>query len=252
MQMPRSSVARGLQHFRGLAPAVLVILSLLLFPPGEALAQDTGSLAGKITPTQDRDFVQSTARIPDLGVVVEVAGDGTFRFDDLRPGSYLLEVRVPNLGIVAERVSIRAGEETSVVIELKAGSHSEEIVVSASAEARSPLELASPTTSLSGLQLDLRLESSLGESSSTTSSSPAWSWSSAVAAATVAPSAFSSSTPSSKRSVRRLSSRPRRRSASRCSHCRRSSPARSPGSWARASKIRTLTRKRRRAVRTTA
>ncbi|MEM9557508.1 MAG: TonB-dependent receptor [Acidobacteriota bacterium] len=105
----------------------------------------------------------STARIPDLGVVVEIAADGSFRFDDLRPGDHLLEVRVPGLGIVAERVTIRASEVTSVEVELKAGSHSEEIVVSASALARSPLELAAPTTSLSGHQLDLRLESSLGE-----------------------------------------------------------------------------------------
>ncbi|MEO1084700.1 MAG: hypothetical protein AAFY88_10710, partial [Acidobacteriota bacterium] len=105
----------------------------------------------------------STARIPDLGVVVEIAEDGRFRFDDVRAGDHLVEIRVPGMGVVAQRVSVKAAEETSVIVELEAGSHSEEIVVSASALAQSPFEVAGPTTSLSGHQLDLRLEASLGE-----------------------------------------------------------------------------------------
>ena len=143
--------------------ALLVLVSLLTLSPSEVLAAESGSLTGKIKASQEKNFVLSTARIPDLGVVVEIEADGSFRFEDLHPGDHLLEVRVPGMGVVAQRVSIRASEVTAVEMELKAGSHSEEIVVSASALARSPLELATPTTSLSGHQLDLRLESSLGE-----------------------------------------------------------------------------------------
>lgn len=153
----------------------LLLLFLLIFWSPLALAEEpgspentdspesSGSLAGRINPTHDHDFILSTARIPDLALKVDVADDGSFRFEELPAGSYLLEVRVPSLGVVAERVEIRAGEETAVDLELRPGSHSEEIVVSASADARNPYELASPTTSLSGLELELRLESSLGE-----------------------------------------------------------------------------------------
>lgn len=126
-------------------------------------ASELGAIEGIVTTAHRVDFLLATARIPDLAVAVPVAADGGFQFDNVRPGSYLLEIRVPGLGVVAQRVAVQASKTVSVAIELQAGSHSEEIVVSASALARSPLELAAPTTSLSGLQLDLRLESSLGE-----------------------------------------------------------------------------------------
>ncbi|MEM9558411.1 MAG: TonB-dependent receptor [Acidobacteriota bacterium] len=142
---------------------VFALICGLLGGPPSAQARESGSLTGRVTPAHDHDFILSTARIPDLSRWVDVEANGDFRFDSLPAGSYLLEIRVPSLGVVAERVEIRAGEETKVEIELKPGVHSEEIVVSASADARDPFELATPTTSLSGLELELRVESSLGE-----------------------------------------------------------------------------------------
>ena len=143
--------------------ALAVALVFVSLGPVPAFAEKAGSISGKLTPPHDHDFVLSTVRIPDLALKVDVAADGTFRFDAVRPGSYLLEARVPSLGVAVERVAVRAGEEVSVTIELKPGSHFEEIVVTASADARDPLDLASPTVSLSGQELSLRLESSLGE-----------------------------------------------------------------------------------------
>ncbi|MEM7049492.1 MAG: TonB-dependent receptor [Acidobacteriota bacterium] len=141
----------------------LATLSFSLLFPIALVAQETGSLTGRVTPTHDHDFILSTARIPDLGLKVDVAADGSFRFGSVRPGSYILEVRVPTLGVVAERVEVRAGEESTVEVELKAGSHSEEISVTATSDARGLFELASPTTSISGQELEERLEATLGE-----------------------------------------------------------------------------------------
>ncbi|MEM7049219.1 MAG: TonB-dependent receptor [Acidobacteriota bacterium] len=135
----------------------------LLLLPSAVGAQEVGSLAGQVEKSTGRSFVLATARIPDLGRIVDVGEDGSFLFEDLKPGSYLLEVRVPSRGVGIERVSVRAGETSSVMVEISVGSHSEEIVVSASADARSSLELAAPTISLSGNYLELRRESSLGE-----------------------------------------------------------------------------------------
>ncbi len=151
-QLNRVALATALFH--------LVSAWLGLSP---ASGEEPGSIAGKLTPPHDHDFVLSTVRIPDLALKVDVADDGSFRFDAVRPGSYLLEARVPSLGKAVERVEVRPGEEVSVEIVLKPGSHFEEIVVTASADARDPLDLASPTISLSGQELSLRLESSLGE-----------------------------------------------------------------------------------------
>jgi len=64
----------------------------------------------------------------------DIAEDGTFRFESVRPGSYVLEVRVPTLGSAAQRVVVRPGEETEVEVEVTPGSHFEELVVSATGE----------------------------------------------------------------------------------------------------------------------
>ena len=156
------SPTRRLSQRAALA-AILAPIATLSLVPIPALATETGSIAGQLSPPHGHDFVLATVRIPDLALKVDVAGDGSFRFDAVRPGTYLLEARVPSLGVAVERVDVRSGEETSVEIVLQPGSHFEEIVVTASADARDPLDLASPTVSLSGQELALRLESSLGE-----------------------------------------------------------------------------------------
>lgn len=144
----------------------LLILLLSLFSPG-AWAQtpkaENGSIAGTVTPPHDHAFTLVTARIPDLNLKVDVAPDGSFSFPAVPPGSYLVEVRVPSLGVAVEAVTVRSGEESVIEVSIKPGSHFEEIVVTASAEARDPLSLATATTSLSGEELALRLETSLGE-----------------------------------------------------------------------------------------
>jgi len=146
---------------------IVVIFLLLQVGPRLPLplwGQETGAIVGKVTPAHEHGgFILATARIPDLALKTTVDADGSFRFDGVRPGTYLLEVRVPSLGVALETVTVRAGEEVSVEVPLTAGSHFEEIVVTASADARDPLNLATASASLSGQELALRLESSLGE-----------------------------------------------------------------------------------------
>ncbi|MEM7584666.1 MAG: TonB-dependent receptor [Acidobacteriota bacterium] len=165
IRLAGESYLRNTLNHRGAAFRVVAALVLLsvVFAGSPAIAQDTGVLEGQVSSAVSSDFVLSTARIPDLSLKVDIESDGSFKFDAVRPGTYLLEVRVPSLGVVGERVEIKAGETTSVDITLIPGSHSEEIVVTGTGIARDPNELASPTISLSGQELDLRLEGSLGE-----------------------------------------------------------------------------------------
>ena len=141
----------------------LVSLGPAMAQSESASAGTSGSLSGKVAPAHDHAVVLGTAGITDLAVRTEIAADGSFRFDRLRPGTYVLEVRIPSLGVALETVSILPGEETTVVVELAAGSHYEEIFVTGSIDARDPLDLATPTTSLSGQELALRSQGTLGE-----------------------------------------------------------------------------------------
>lgn len=139
----------------------LIATATFLLAPVAALAQENGSVAGKVI--GDGELPLATARIPALNLRVDVAADGSFRFDSVRPGEHLIEVRVPTLGGAVQRALVRPGEVTTVEIEVRPGSHFEEVVVTASAEARDSLELATAVSSLSGQELQLRLQSSLGE-----------------------------------------------------------------------------------------
>ncbi len=141
--------------------AALLLGGALLLAPLAAAQSETGSLVGRVSPTHDHDMVLATASIPELGLEVAIAGDGTFRFDAVRPGSHILRVHVPTLGVAVERVEISSGEEAEVEVEIVPGSHFEEVVVSIGG--RDALELANPVTSLGGSELQLRVEASLGE-----------------------------------------------------------------------------------------
>ncbi len=135
--------------------------TLLVSQP--AFGQETGSISGTVLPIHEHGLSLATARIPNLALQVAVEKDGTFSFGAVRPGSYIVEVRVPTLGTGVERVTVTAGQDTAVEIEVSAGSHFEEVVVSATGEAREQLELANAVSNLSGQELLLRMEASLGE-----------------------------------------------------------------------------------------
>jgi iron complex outermembrane receptor protein len=101
--------------------------------------------------------------VPDLARRVTTDGQGAFRLEGVAPGSHLLIAEIPTLGRVVETVELATGEAVEVTLTLRLASHSEEVVVTGFAEARSPLDLATATTVLSGDELRLRLQSSLGE-----------------------------------------------------------------------------------------
>lgn len=157
---------------QGSGLAFCCCLSLCLFAPivsstglfaQEAAVEQRGTIAGKVTPSHDHDIVLATARIAELALKVDILADGSFLFEGVRPGTYVVEVRVPSIGATAQRVTVEAGQTSSLDIVLEPGGHFDEILVTASPNARSSLDLATPATSLDGDELTLRLQSSLGE-----------------------------------------------------------------------------------------
>jgi iron complex outermembrane receptor protein len=130
---------------------------------GRAAAQGTGSIRGRaigadghVPRTGEATLVDQRRRSP-LGEL------GDFEFDSLAEGSYLVVVTTPLHGDGVARVDVAAGAVSEVEVQLNLTTHSEEMVVSASPDVRSQLELASPTTVLSGEDLMLRRQGSLGE-----------------------------------------------------------------------------------------
>lgn len=155
-------VARSRQELPLIAAAVALVTALLCALAQPALAQEPGSVTGRVTAAGD-PVAEATATLVDLRRRLSVVPDGTFRFDDVPPGEHILEASSRRYGTAVERVTVEPGATARVELAFELARHSEEIVVTASPEARSQLDLAQPTAVLSGDELSLRLQPTLGE-----------------------------------------------------------------------------------------
>jgi iron complex outermembrane receptor protein len=126
-------------------------------------ANTAGSIAGKVTTPDGTVVTDASVLLADLRRSTKVAEDGTFRFDDVPPGEYLLEASSDRLGAVVDRVTVPAGGTAEVTLAIDLTVHRDEILVTASPDARSQYEIAQPTSVLDGEELQLRLQPTLGE-----------------------------------------------------------------------------------------
>ena len=93
----------------------VVLGALVLFPA--ATAQDTGSISGELHAHGDERITLATAKLPELALSAVLAADGSFSFDAVPPGTYLLVVEIPSVGLTSESVTVTAGEEAVVELE---------------------------------------------------------------------------------------------------------------------------------------
>lgn len=123
---------------------------------------DTGTVAGRISAeTTGKNLSGTQVTLVDLRRRVETAADGSFRFERVPPGDHLLRAAGP-AGRALTRVTVEAGKLTTVDLAVDIAVM-DEMVVSAGPGARSQLETAQPTSVLSGEELVLRREGTLGE-----------------------------------------------------------------------------------------
>ncbi|HVS15563.1 MAG TPA: TonB-dependent receptor [Thermoanaerobaculia bacterium] len=144
-------------------PLSLLLLALILLPAPAARAQDTGAIAGTVLTPDGRPASGVAVSVPDAARRLETDENGAFRFEGIAPGRHLVVADGGRLGRAVETAEVAPGSVAELALALRIASHSEELVVTGFAEARSPLDLATATTVLSGDELQLRLGSSLGE-----------------------------------------------------------------------------------------
>ena len=72
-------------------------------------------------------------------------------------------MEIPSVGLTSQSVTVTAGEETEVELEIDHIAHSDEIVVTATGDLRSESELSNAVSVLSGADLQLRMGATLGE-----------------------------------------------------------------------------------------
>lgn len=158
MTAARPALNRSL---RGLgAPIPFLVLALLAAP---AAAQEPATITGRVVVEGRGDPGPMTASLVGQRRRTAVADDGSFRFEAVPPGRHLIlvEARIGGQGVAT--VDVAPGEEAEVEVHLEITTIREELVVTATAEPRRQLDVAQPTTVLSGEELATRSGTTLGE-----------------------------------------------------------------------------------------
>jgi iron complex outermembrane receptor protein len=119
-------------------------------------------LEGKVLTASGTPAQGTRVTILELKRRTTAADDGSFHFENVPSGSYLLEAESPRYGRALQRVSAGAGT-TPVELRLDVGVLHEEVTVTASAEARTASEIAQPVDILEGQELQRQIQPSLGE-----------------------------------------------------------------------------------------
>lgn len=142
---------------------IFAALLALLFPASIVTAQQTGSIRGRIETAGGRAIAQATVTIIETSASARTSSAGEFSFSNLQPGTYNLLIESSRVGAHSRSVDVAAGEEATPIISIDIGVHSEEIVVTASPDARRVSEVYQPIAALNEQELLERAEASLGE-----------------------------------------------------------------------------------------
>lgn len=135
--------------------------------PAVAAPANLGAISGLVVAPDGAPIAGATVRLSGTTRATRTDASGAFRFERLPPGNYLLEVQSDRYGTNAALVSVAAGGDAAVEVELDLAVHSEEIVVTASPEAAALSDLAQPVGVLTGEELAESSRASLGETLAT-------------------------------------------------------------------------------------
>jgi iron complex outermembrane recepter protein len=147
------------------AAALVAALSLPLFGDADASAAPEAppvSVAGKVVAATGEPAPDARVTIMELKRRTTTSADGTFRFDGIPPGSYLVEAVSPKYGRAVQRVAAGATPEP-VTLTLDVGLHEEQVTVTANLEVRTLGEIAQPVNILNKDDIDQRIQPTIGE-----------------------------------------------------------------------------------------
>ena len=138
-----------------------LVVALVIAVASPVAAQDGVPLSGRLFSSLDRTPLGgATVQLDELQRQTMSAGDGTFTFDNVAPGTYHLSVLAQGFSTRRTEVRVAAGS-APVELQVDFDLHFEE-VVSVSGDARSQFDTFQPTSVLSGQELSKQLEMSLG------------------------------------------------------------------------------------------
>jgi iron complex outermembrane receptor protein len=141
---------------------LLIAVSLVLALRVDSIAQTSSvTLEGKVLTASGTAAPETRVTILELKRRTTTDANGTFRFELVPPGRYLLEAMSPRFGSTVQRVDT-ATSPGNLTFQLDIGVHQERVTVTGTAE-KTSAEAAQPVDTLEGRDLQQQLQSSLGE-----------------------------------------------------------------------------------------
>ncbi|HSH74473.1 MAG TPA: TonB-dependent receptor plug domain-containing protein, partial [Longimicrobiales bacterium] len=142
-----------------LAGPLLLVAPIVLAQP---LSAQVGRIEGVVlvgdAAVDDADVV-----IAALGRRVRADGAGRFSFDEIPPGTYVVEAISDRWGRAVETIEVRSGATARPTMRVEAIFHLDEMIVSAGAGALRRSESYQPASAVTARDLLARGEASLGE-----------------------------------------------------------------------------------------
>ena len=152
-------------YARRVPPALSFFLLFTLCAPFVP-AQSSTQLSGRVTDPNNAGVsgaaVTLIARDNRLRTTAVTAGDGSYRFERIGAGEYLLEARAPGFAKTVKAVSVKSGGE-SLDIALDVDAINDDVIVTASGTAQSVDEVSKAVTVIDARQIELRNEYSILE-----------------------------------------------------------------------------------------
>lgn len=124
---------------------------------------EAGTLAGTVRTGGGSPAARVEVRLVELNRRTLAGADGTFRFENVPAGTYLVEATDPRFGAAVERAAVPPAGTIQLDLTLDLAVHRDEIVVTASPDPRSQGELAVSTSVIAGDELQRRSAATLGE-----------------------------------------------------------------------------------------
>lgn len=135
----------------------------LLLVASSLLAQSTATITGNVKTSEGTAVTDAVVTLVEARRSMTVGPDGSFRFENVRPGHYHLRAESRRVGAAIGEADIAAGASRSVEIVLDPAIHSEEIVVTAGPDSRRESEVYQPVTVVRADEIAQRLQPTIGE-----------------------------------------------------------------------------------------
>ncbi|MDP9193036.1 MAG: TonB-dependent receptor [Acidobacteriota bacterium] len=138
---------------------VAILIAFVAVLP--TMAQTAGSLSGTVVTSGGLPIERAEVEIVNLRRTTTTDAAGAYRFENVPAGRHLVQVTSSREGNSVRQVDVNGPTTLDVSVDLAV--HREEIVVSASPDPRAASEVAQPVDVVSGEELQMRRQPTLGE-----------------------------------------------------------------------------------------